>query len=270
VVSIIVVLLLLIFAALQSSYTLDLNFHRIDRDIQLFGATFYTFIAFLPAPMILIGLILPRRIRTEKFGKGRFRTKIAVLLSSTILLTLRALWSTVALWLPPAPLEAPTRFYYSKYAFYTVQLLTELLVVYLYAFVRVDRRFYTPTGQRNSYLVLPGPNDTLTQLNRREIETARSTTTTIKVFTEEELFEDADTLADTLRYSSTSLMLDKVSGKWELKRHSFAELYTPYWHGLDSVYMPGGYGDESEKGSMMARTRAPSSRWSSSKWSEAP
>jgi hypothetical protein len=265
VVSIVAVLILLIFAAVQSSFTLNANLHRIDRDIQLFGTTFYTFIAFLPIPMVLIGLVLPRRIRTEKFGKGRFRTKIAVLLTSTVLLTFRALWSTTAIWLPQKPLTAPPLSYYGKPAFYTVQLLTELIVVYLYAFVRVDRRFYTPTGQRNSYLVLPGPRS-LPHIQARDINTAKSTTATVRVYTEEELFEDAETLADTLRYSSSSMQLDQSSGKWELRQHSFSDFYTPSWYGARGVYSETGYDSfvgESEVGSV--KTRLPS-RWSEGPW----
>jgi hypothetical protein len=270
VVSIIAALILLIFAAVQSSYTLDMNLHRIDRDIQLFGTTFYTFIAFLPMPMVLIGLVLPRHIRTEKFGKGRFRTKIIVLMSSTTLLTVRALWSTTTIWLPQVPLMAPTKFYYGKPAFYTVQLLTELLVVCLYVFVRVDRRFYTPTGQRNSYLIVPEPDSILTQFPNRPINAA----STLRVYTEEELFDDAETLADTLRYSCTSLMRDQGTGKWELKRQSVSSYYAPSWYGpggygdesergtirsLRTAYRPGGYGDESERESTK---QSPPSRWS--------
>ncbi|TLD32366.1 hypothetical protein E2P81_ATG05342 [Venturia nashicola] len=232
VVSVIGTLILLIFAGITMSFTLNTALRQKCRHIQLFGTTFYTFIAFLPIPMVIIGLVLPKRIRTEKFGQGRFRTKIIVLLTSTLLLSLRTVWGTTAAWLAPVPRIQAIPWYYNKPAFYCVQLLPELLVVYLYAFVRVDRRFFTPTGQRNSYLQLPGtthressaalgdvkepetayhgyvtPSETHKDGTNEKSpnyysKTANSLTSSIysplRIFSEEELFSETATLASTL------------------------------------------------------------------------
>lgn len=260
VVSVVAVLVLLIFAGITQSFTLNAALRQKCRDIQLFGTTFYTFIAILPLPMILIGLVLPRRIRTEKFGKGRFRTKIMVLTSSTLLLTLRAVWGTTASWLTPVPRIEAIPWYYSKIAFYCVQLLPELLVVYLYALVRVDRRFYTPTGQRNSYLQLPGipsnPRDSSAALTQelKAPETAyhgyittsndfpsaepsnynsqatNSITSSIdqplKTFSEEELFSETSALASTLNPNvRSSFFFDEQKDKFELRGDEVESLY---------------------------------------------
>jgi hypothetical protein len=256
VVSVIAVLILLIFAGITQSFTLDVALRQKCRSIQLFGTTFYTFIAFLPLPMVLIGLVLPRRIRTEKFGKGRFRTKILVLITSTLLLTLRAVWGTTASWLTPVPRFEAIPWYYSKIAFYCVQLLPELLVVYLYALVRVDRRFYTPTGQRDSYLQLPGitstPRDSSAALTNTPkapetayhgyITTSNNDPSTdpstdpsnynsqatnsmtsslyqpVRIFSEEELFSETSTLASTLNPNMrSSFIFDEQKDKFELR-----------------------------------------------------
>lgn len=255
VVSVIGALILLIFAGITMSFTLNTALRQKCRDIQLFGTTFYTFIAFLPIPMVLIGLVLPKRIRTEKFGQGRFRTKIIVLLTSTLLLTLRSVWGTTAAWLTPVPRFQTIPWYYSKPAFYCVQLLPELLVVYLYAFVRVDRRFFTPTGQRNSYLQLPGAinrDSSAALIDVKEPETAyhgyitaseaytndakknenadsnytskatNSMTSSIyqplRIFSEEELFSETATLASTLNPNvRSSFFFDEDRDKFELR-----------------------------------------------------
>ncbi|KAE9965552.1 hypothetical protein EG328_009577 [Venturia inaequalis] len=254
VVSVVGVLILLIFAGIAMSFTLNTALRQRCRDIQLFGTTFYTFIAFLPLPMVFVGLVLPKRIRTEKFGQGRFRTKILVLVTSTLLLTLRAVWGTTATWLTPVPRIQAIPWYYSKPAFYCVQLLPELLVVYLYAFVRVDRRFFTPTGQRNSYLNLPGtlnPNSSAATLNVKKPEAAyhgyitaseahrknlneksiqsskynskatNSLTSSIypplRIFSEEELFSETATLASTLNPNiRSSLVFNEERDNFEL------------------------------------------------------
>src|SRR5205814_9382537 len=116
-----------------------------------------TAIAFLPIPMLALGLILPRRIRTEKFGSGRFRYKLAILASASALCTIRAGYSCGVNWLPPTPLQpgVPTRWQYSKLAFYLFNFTPEIMVVALYAIVRVDRRFYVPSGVRGSYMAAP-------------------------------------------------------------------------------------------------------------------
>lgn len=255
VVSVIGALILLIFAGITMSFTLNTALRQRCRDIQLFGTTFYTFIAFLPIPMVLIGLVLPRRIRTEKFGQGRFRTKIIVLLTSTLLLTLRAVWGTTAAWLTPVPKIQAIPWYYSKPAFYCVQLLPELLVVYLYAFVRVDRRFFTPTGQRNSYLQLPGitnsnssaahiyveepktayqgynptsekyqsiPNGNSNSLSSKYNSKGTTSMTSsiyqpLRIFSEEELFSETATLASTLNPNvRSSFFFNEDRDKFEL------------------------------------------------------
>jgi hypothetical protein len=234
-------LIMLIYAGIQSAFTRDPDLHRKMRDIQIYGSTFNTVIAVLPLPMLLVGVILPRRVRTEKFGSGRFRIKISVLVASALLLTLRAVWGTTTTWHDPVPLFKPMPWYYQKAIFYTVQLLTELIVVYMFIFVRINRIFYTPDGiSRGSYVDLP---KAITQsVPPTYAEHDFPTVTTLRVYSEEELFEDRATLADTLRYSSTSLLLDNSSGKWKLERRSMGDVYSP------STYQP------SERASTRAST----------------
>jgi hypothetical protein len=248
--SVIAALILLIFAGITQSFTLNAALRQKCRDIQLFGITFYTFIAFLPLPMVLLGRFLPGRIPPEKFGEGKFRTKVMVLVTSTLLLTLRAVWGTSTAWLPPVLRIEAIPWYYSKPAFYCVQLLPELLVVYLYAIVRVDQRFFTPTGQRNSYIQLPGTtnrNSTATLIkdlkapetayhgytttsnaylpsdpSNHNSNAANSMTSSIyqplKTYSEEELFSETSTLASTLNPNvRSSFFFDEQKDKFELR-----------------------------------------------------
>jgi hypothetical protein len=299
VVSVIAALILLIFAGITMSFTLDTALRQRCRDIQLFGTTFYTFIAFLPIPMVLIGLVLPKRIRTEKFGQGRFRTKIIVLITSTSLLTLRAVWGTTTSWITPVPRIEALPWYYSKFAFYCVQLLPELLVVYLYAFVRVDRRFFTPTGQRNSYLQLPGiphnNRDSSAALtsNLKEPETAyhgyvtasdvyladdpisdpsnysqanNSMTSSIypplKIFSEEELFSETSTLASTLNPNiRSSFFFDEQKDKFELRGADGESLYQNSVH-HSRQGSRANVNSQSRAGESRAGRESTQSRWS--------
>ena len=146
---IVITLAMLITAVVQSFYTLNENTRRIDHDIQLYGQTFYTVVAFLPFPLVLGGLVIPRKTRIEKFGSGRFRTKIYILLLASALLTLGSAFRAGINYKTPRPLDRPA-WYHSKPCFYLFNFTVEILVLILYVIVRVDTRFYVPDGAKKA------------------------------------------------------------------------------------------------------------------------
>ncbi|KAL9079191.1 MAG: hypothetical protein Q9157_001900 [Trypethelium eluteriae] len=150
---IVVTIIMLITVLVQSFFTLSVHTHNIDRDIQLYGGTFYAVIAFMPLLLIALGLLIPRHSYIEKFGIGRFRTKEEILALASALLTLGAAFRAGTNYLDPVPLRAPTPWYFSKAAFYCFNFVIEILVVALYAAGRIDRRFIIPDGAhgRGSY-----------------------------------------------------------------------------------------------------------------------
>jgi len=146
---IILTITMVIVVVVQTLFTLNRNTHRIDRDIELYGLTFFAVAAFLPIPMILVMLAIPRRPkgrRLDKFGEGRWREKIAILLISSLLLSLEASYKCGAVWMDPVPITKPMPSYLSKGAFYAVTFTIEVLVVIFYAILRVDLRFHVPDG----------------------------------------------------------------------------------------------------------------------------
>ncbi len=147
----VVALCLLISFTVQSVYTLDLNQHRIARDVQLYGGTLIAFVAFLPIPLILGGSVVSRNPPKDNFGTGRFGSKVRLLLSTAALLSLGAWFRAGTSYLPPRPRNHPA-WYHSKACFYIFGLLIELAVVWLYVIFRVDKRFHVPDGSK-------GPGD---------------------------------------------------------------------------------------------------------------
>ncbi|MCJ1263654.1 hypothetical protein MMC22_003524 [Lobaria immixta] len=146
---IVITLVILITAVVQSFYTLNTNTLRIDHDLQLYGQTLYAVMAFLPFPLVLGGLVIPRRTRVEKFGNGRFRSKIYILLLSAALLTLGAAFRVGINYKTPRPRDHPA-WYHSKACFYIFNFTVEWLVIALYVLVRVDTRFFVPDGSRRA------------------------------------------------------------------------------------------------------------------------
>ncbi len=127
---------------------------------------------------------LPRKTRVEKFGSGRWRTKIAILLTSSTLLCLGAAFRAGTNFKNPRPINSPA-WYHAKWCFYFFNFTVEITVVYLYLILRVDRRFYIPDGSK-------GPGDYLRDQNGRE-KGGRPTSggSDTLVLSEEEVFDDA-------------------------------------------------------------------------------
>jgi Protein of unknown function (DUF3112) len=143
---IIVTIAMVITVVVQSFYTLKPNIHRIDRDIQIYGTTFFAIVSFLPIPLIIAGYLLPRSSPVDKFGTGRFRHKIWILLFASTLICFGASYRAAVTWTHPVPKTQPLPKFMGKGPFYIVYFTVEITVLYLYGFVRVDQRFHIPNG----------------------------------------------------------------------------------------------------------------------------
>ena len=149
--------------------------------MQLYGGTYFAFVAILPIFLVIGGLIVPRKTRVEKFGSGRFRSKIYILLSASALLALGAWFRVGIQYMDPRPRENPAP-YQSKACFYIFNFSIEVVVIWLYVIVRVDRRFYVPNGSK-------GPGD----YSGRDKEKIGEGISVRRVMTEEEVFDDVPT-----------------------------------------------------------------------------
>ena len=175
-------LITVITATIQSFYTLNPDTLKIDRDLQLTAATYLLYVAFLPFPMVVLGLVLPRETRLEKFGSGRWRTKIWILLASTALLTLGAGFRLGTSFMSPRPVSNPA-WYHAKWCFYFFNFVLEISVVFLYALLRVDRRFHIPNGSK-------GPGDYSRTSATEKEGRPDSTGSIMRIMSEEEVFDD--------------------------------------------------------------------------------
>lgn len=177
-------LAVIITVTVQSFYSLNPNTHRIDLDIQRATATYFMFISFLPMPMVLLGLAVPRKTRVQKFGSGRWRTKIWILLTAATLLCLGAAFRCGTQFKNRRPINDPA-WYHNKWCFYFFNFTMEILVVYLYILLRVDRRFHVPDGSQ-------GPGDYVRDNAGEQEKRPESTHSIQRILSEEEVFDDED------------------------------------------------------------------------------
>ncbi|KAH7018535.1 uncharacterized protein B0I36DRAFT_253050 [Microdochium trichocladiopsis] len=166
--SVIACLVMVIVTVIHSSYTTDRDGLDKDRKVQLVAGTFFVVLAFLPIPVKTTTSTVGR---PEKFGTGRLRTKVRLLLFTSFLLTLGAAFRVATMY-AARPANNPA-WYHSRACYYCFNFVIEVIVSGLYAAVRFDRRFHVPNGSK-------GPGD----YSRK----AGDATATGHVNTEEEVF----------------------------------------------------------------------------------
>ena len=197
--SIVIALIALITCTIQSFFTLNKNTRRIDRDVQRFGGTYFAVTAFLPLVLLALRAILPNRgARTEKFGTGKFRTKIIILIISSSLLTLGAAFRAGVSYMP-RPINNPA-WYHSKACFYIFNFTIEWIVVMLYAVIRVDKRFIVPNKSK-------GPGDYSRKVGEEKEDTTPEQQGGFlsRVLSEEEVFDGELPEGDKRSHSETDV-----------------------------------------------------------------
>lgn len=225
-------LLMIIVTSIWQSFTLNNDTLRIFRDFQLTGQTYFAVFVFAPIVFVLVSLIIPRH-EVDKFGAGRLRVNITILLIASAVLSTGQIFRCVINWLPPFPLQnAQGQFqnppwYFGRPCFYAFNFVTEIIVIIMYAVVRVDLRFHVPDGAKragdysrssvNVHVSEKALHPKVVSMHSNgSHETLHSYQTS--------LFEDSGTLADSLQYPSTTLAIDEKTGAWKVKRASVSSV----------------------------------------------
>jgi hypothetical protein len=143
-ISIGLIIILNIVSLVTSFFTLNRNTLDIAHDLAVFGASYTTILAIFPIPLVMLGTAIPSPTPVEKFGTGRFRTKIVLLMSASTLLFAGALVRLIGA-ANIRPKDEPGWFD-TKKVFYTTGFMLEIFVVAAYAIFRVDLRFHVPDG----------------------------------------------------------------------------------------------------------------------------
>ena len=85
--------LALIAGVIMEFYSLDHTIGVAVRDIQIYGATFYAIIAFLPIPVVIASTLVRQHPKIkmtqtlDKFGQGSITAKIIIIIFSACILT---------------------------------------------------------------------------------------------------------------------------------------------------------------------------------------
>ncbi len=176
-----------IAATIQSFYTLDTGTRATDRGFQKYGATFLAIVATLPLPIAMLALLIPYS-PLDRFGMGRLRTKVIVLMISTTLLSIGAWFRCGVTLQEPVPRSQPLPGYLGKAPFYIFNFLVEIQTVLMYAILRIDLRWHIPDGAKGpgSY-ARPQMHDVEMQDSRpTSSDSVQDDSKSIKSFSEDE------------------------------------------------------------------------------------
>ncbi|KAF2198349.1 hypothetical protein GQ43DRAFT_434360 [Delitschia confertaspora ATCC 74209] len=246
-------LLMLIVASLQQSFSLDPNTLHIDRALQLTGLTYFASFCFATTVLVLCSLLLPRKA-IDRFGEGRMRNNIAILIIGSTTLSVGAIFRCVAVWLPPTAVRlhngtfSQSPWYFSTACFYIFNFTTEILVVILYILVRFDLRFHIPNGangpgaysygyqgsftgdyrddrtddgigedKKNYHIRLFGPKHHLKRDHGRPQGNARQGTFSTEGLYIASTSESDRSSQEPLQFPSTVLTMER-SGNWKIKK----------------------------------------------------
>lgn len=219
-------LILIVVSAVWTAFTLDPEKLRIFRVFQLTGQTYFTFFCFAPIIVVGLSLLFPRHA-IDKFGVGRLRINITILIIAVIVLSVGQIFRCVITWIPPYLARnaqgqpVPLRWYHSKASFYIFNFVTEIIVLVLYAIARIDLRFHVPNGSRmsgdysarNSRVTFNnlGTEKTLNQTDGSSVPNKSNHSVNLPQ-SNSSIFDDSHTLADSLSFSSPTLRTKHASG----------------------------------------------------------
>ncbi|KNG49472.1 hypothetical protein TW65_03643 [Stemphylium lycopersici] len=226
-------LLGLIISQIWKFFTLDQTKIDAFKILFLIAQTYFTAFCFAPIILVIISLLIPRT-EVDKFGAGRLRYNITILIISVCILSIGQVFRCVLAWIPPTPMLDVQRgvvdmpWYLSKASFYCFNFVTEIFVVIMFAIVRVDLRFYVPNGARKS------GDYSRSRLDLQDADEKNTPVPTIMPSPmlhsngssqtlhryQSSVFEDTQTLADSLRYPHSTLEVDERTGNWKVKRLS--------------------------------------------------
>jgi hypothetical protein len=145
----------LIGCFVDSIYALDTHTRTQDADVVKYGITYFLVVAAFPIPFIIVNWLIRKAKKKERRDEpkeerhqcptmaGNATRSALVIMVAALLLVIGQIYRTGSGWAKPAPLLHPA-WWDSKACFYVFEFVPEVLVIILYAVVRVDRLFFVP------------------------------------------------------------------------------------------------------------------------------
>ena len=148
-------LIMVITATVIMFYTRNPHTTQACLSCQRAAVVFLFILTAVPLLLVAISFLLPQSTRGEEaFGAGSVNGKILLLIVVACLATTLSGFKLGTTWEAPRPMN-DLAWYHSHAAFYCFGYMLEVLILGLYIFGRVDKRFHIPngSGKRRSYIM---------------------------------------------------------------------------------------------------------------------
>ncbi|KAG8532928.1 uncharacterized protein KY384_002806 [Bacidia gigantensis] len=136
---------LLVGFTVGAYYTLDKEFLKASRDISIYGSTVFATTSVLPLFILPAILAVRTRAHEENFGHGSLLSKVVIVLFGTMTMACGQWYRTGTTYANPHPRAHPA-LYQAKGAFYVFYFTMDVVVIWSYLLLRMDRRFWVPNG----------------------------------------------------------------------------------------------------------------------------
>lgn len=138
-------LILTITFTVLSFYTLNMTLRSVARWIQRGAILYMMMFNLLSLVLLILSSLLPPAPDSENFGAGSMNSKLTILGVAVFFSVFNVGFRMGTAWADPRPTSNPA-WYDNKPAFYVILFGFEIIIVYLFLFSRIDRRFWVPNG----------------------------------------------------------------------------------------------------------------------------
>jgi len=142
--SVVACLIMVVVCSVHSMFTLNVATRLRERQVLLFAGVYMSVLAFLPVVVLGVASLVANSgpHASETFGRGQMRTKVALVMATSTILTLGAGFRCGTNF--GATPVGQVEWFHSRAAFYCFNFAIELIVVYTYAIFRFEQRFHVP------------------------------------------------------------------------------------------------------------------------------
>ncbi|KJX95918.1 hypothetical protein TI39_contig879g00001, partial [Zymoseptoria brevis] len=146
-----IALLCLMVSIPAEAYLLDPHAQKAARQLQLFGATLFAVSALLPIPMLTISTVAKTHPSlkdqpSDHFGQSTLSHKLIIILTTSILLSIGAVFRAATILINPPSPSTSTPWYLTRAPFYLFAFSLDFILATLFLLLRVDKHFLIPNA----------------------------------------------------------------------------------------------------------------------------
>ena len=138
-------ILLTISFTILTFYTLNMTLRSVALWVQRSAILYMMIFNVTTLVLLLLSILLPRAADNENFDTGSMGSKLIILGVAVFFSIFIAGFRAGIVWSSPQPASNPA-WYDTKAAFYVILFGFEIIIIYLFLFTRIDRRFWVPNG----------------------------------------------------------------------------------------------------------------------------